>query len=228
MPVSINAIKCPECGASLEIEEGRSELFCSYCGTKILIKDENEYTYRYIDEAGIRRSDNDTRVRMRELDIEDRKLSVNSGLSHTLFVIWLVISLVIILVILFEWVVLDDFINAFFMLFYLAAPIIGGGAFLVFKVVPDKEHEKALKRSGAIKFPKNVMPFEDKNYESVRSVLSGAGFCNIKCVNMHDLTLGLLKKPGMIESVTIDGENEIEEGHYYMPDVPITITYHGK
>lgn len=35
-------IKCPECGAMLNIEEGRRQCFCSYCGTKIMIPDSSE------------------------------------------------------------------------------------------------------------------------------------------------------------------------------------------
>lgn len=39
------SLKCPECGANLVIEEGRSFCFCQYCGCKIMLDDEKqEYT----------------------------------------------------------------------------------------------------------------------------------------------------------------------------------------
>lgn len=43
----INAVnlKCPSCGANLEVEHGRKECFCSYCGAKIILTDDNEKTY---------------------------------------------------------------------------------------------------------------------------------------------------------------------------------------
>ena len=53
MSVQFVSVKCPECGALLNIEEGRSQAFCSYCGTKILVHNDNEKIYRHIDEAGI-------------------------------------------------------------------------------------------------------------------------------------------------------------------------------
>ena len=44
MAVKLIYVKCPECGAALDIEEDRKEAFCSYCGTKVLLYNENEYT----------------------------------------------------------------------------------------------------------------------------------------------------------------------------------------
>ena len=44
--MKIKSLKCPECGANLEIEEGRSFCFCQYCGCKIMLDEEkHEYTY---------------------------------------------------------------------------------------------------------------------------------------------------------------------------------------
>lgn len=36
MANKIIPIKCPECDADLDIEEGRKVMFCSYCGRKIM------------------------------------------------------------------------------------------------------------------------------------------------------------------------------------------------
>lgn len=44
--MKITSVKCPECGANLKIEEGRSFCFCQYCGCKIMLDEEkNEFTY---------------------------------------------------------------------------------------------------------------------------------------------------------------------------------------
>ncbi len=34
------AAKCPNCGANIELDKNRDVLYCSYCGTKIIVKDE--------------------------------------------------------------------------------------------------------------------------------------------------------------------------------------------
>ena len=49
-------VKCPECGAALDVSDGRKQIFCSYCGTKILLDDgieRKEITNRYVNEAEI-------------------------------------------------------------------------------------------------------------------------------------------------------------------------------
>lgn len=37
-------LTCPKCGAQLDVKEGTKSCYCTYCGTKILINDENVKT----------------------------------------------------------------------------------------------------------------------------------------------------------------------------------------
>ncbi len=229
MAISVKSIRCPECGANLEVESNRDSLFCSYCGTKIIVTNENEYIYRHIDEAGIRKAETDRIVRMRELDIAE-----GDNLTHKILtIVWLVVSLILITI----GVIIclsegnDDmpgWAGGFLFLFYVCAPVIGGGAYIVFNVLPGKQAERIVIKNGGVRFPKHLEPFSDKNYEYVATSLKEAGFYNVSCINLHDLTLGLLQKPGKIDNISIDGERIISGGKYYMPDVNITITYHGR
>ncbi len=60
--------RCPHCGAELSIDPGRQQAFCQYCGTKLLIEDENTHTininYRNVDEARLKEAE----VRLKELE----------------------------------------------------------------------------------------------------------------------------------------------------------------
>ena len=228
MAIKLNSVKCPECGATLPIEEGRTQVFCSYCGTKVIVTNENEHIYRHIDEAGIKQAETNRMVRMRELDIEEQRAAQGNSLKKVLTIIWLALSLIVLVICIVKIAVQDDFTTGFLMLFYLGGPVIGGGAYLIFKLIPEKETDKALMSSGGIRLPKDIFPYSDKYYEAVQASLQNAGFNNITCINMHDLTLGLLQKPGKVESITVNGEKVMNGGRVYMPSVPITITYHGK
>lgn len=228
MAVKFISIKCPECGAALDVEEGRQQIFCSYCGSKVLMQNENEYIYRHIDEAGIKQAETDRMIRMRQLDIEEKAAVQGSGIKKILACVWLVLSLIIIAICIFKIAIQDDFTTGFLMLFYIGGPIVGGGAYLIFKLLPEKETDKVLLSSGGIRLPKNIFPYSDKNFEEVRAALFSAGFQNVTCVNMHDLTFGLLQKPGKVESISINAEKVMTGGKVYMPNVAITITYHGK
>ncbi len=64
-------LKCPECRANLEIEEGYAHCYCKYCGNKIILDDDKaewtytknininkttSHTYRHIDDADVIRA----------------------------------------------------------------------------------------------------------------------------------------------------------------------------
>lgn len=72
MAVKFTAVKCPSCGANLPIEEGRTQMFCSYCGSSIIMTNENEHIYRHVDEAGIKQAETERIIRIKELELEER------------------------------------------------------------------------------------------------------------------------------------------------------------
>ena len=45
--VKIISVKCPECNASISIEDNRKECFCQYCGT--IVNDIINFTQSYIE-----------------------------------------------------------------------------------------------------------------------------------------------------------------------------------
>ena len=64
--IKMVSLKCPECNANLELEEGRKQCFCQYCGTKIMLDDGScTYTHVYID-----------KTREKELELEAKKLGM--------------------------------------------------------------------------------------------------------------------------------------------------------
>lgn len=75
--MKINELRCPNCNAVLS---GDSDVqFCSFCGTKIHIDDESQkvnidynHTNRIIDEAQIAETNSKERIRLREIELEER------------------------------------------------------------------------------------------------------------------------------------------------------------
>lgn len=52
MAVSLVSVKCPECGATLEVDRNRKECFCTYCGNKMIIDDGSRtFTHVYVDQT---------------------------------------------------------------------------------------------------------------------------------------------------------------------------------
>lgn len=221
---------CPNCNASLTIDDQDREFaFCQYCGAKIML-DDYRSTQRIVDEAKMRQVEADREIRLRELKIKEAQMHQRNQLRKILTYIWIGSIFAVALLCLIVWGIggEDGGLYAFGCLFYIGGPIVGGGAYLIFKVIPEKEDEKELVQNGGIKFPRNLGELSEQNYVTIQQKLLSAGFRNVTCINMHDVTLGLLQKPGMVESITVNGENVVSGGKIYMPDVPIVITYHGK
>lgn len=70
MAVKIIALKCPQCGADLEIAQGKEVIYCTYCGTKIVLDNENERTYRYVDDADIERAETERMIQQHQIEME--------------------------------------------------------------------------------------------------------------------------------------------------------------
>lgn len=226
MAISLTSVKCPECGAQLSIEENRKQAFCSYCGSKIIVSNENEYVYRHVDEEGIKRAETEQMVRMKELEIAE-KSSLNKKI---LTIFWLIVSVILLTIGIimitgvFGMVAADIGI----LIILLAIGAVTGGYYLIFRVIPNNESDKATLKNGGIRFPRKLEPFDEKNYELLKDAIQTAGFQKVVCVNLHDLKIGLLKRAGTVESVFVNGEEITTGGKIYMPDASIRITYHGK
>lgn len=76
MAIKFNSVKCPDCGATLPIEEGRNQMFCSYCGSSIIVTNENEYIYRNIDEAKLKQAEAEIKKAEAEKEIKLKKLEI--------------------------------------------------------------------------------------------------------------------------------------------------------
>ncbi len=50
------AMKCPECGASVNADLDKETAYCEFCGARLFLQNENEYTIHNVDEAEVMRA----------------------------------------------------------------------------------------------------------------------------------------------------------------------------
>ena len=230
MGYKLISVKCPDCGRTLPVEEDRTQAFCSYCGAKILISNENEYVIRQVDEAGVRKAETERLIRLKELELQEKRETHTHRLRRVLTAVWLTVSAILLVIIIAKIAgSRDGLTSGILMLFCIGAPVIGGGAWLIFKLLPEKENERMIENRGGIRFPKGLTPFTDKKYFAVEATLRSAGFTSISCVNLHDLNMfSALISGDKVSQVSVNGKQITDGGKIYMPDANIVITYHGR
>ena len=221
---TILKLECPYCGAPLEYEEGREQMFCQYCGKKILLVDENTYninhTVRHIDEAEIKNAEVRQSVELKKMEmIEERhRAKEKAKKTKVLLTVVLVIFTVVFIGVGFGresfGMLMPGLVCCYVLMFMWANS--------------NEEDDNYDYDLGMIKIPQSVSNYENKNYENIKSQFKSAGFKNIDCVPLHDLTFGLLTKPGTVESITINGQPISSYKKKYMPDAAVVISYHSK
>lgn len=72
---------------------------------------------------------------------------------------------------------------------------------------------------------KSASSYTYENYEDVQKELSELGFTNISTEVLYDIEIGITEE-GEVESVSIEGNKEFEEGDIFKKDSAVVITYH--
>lgn len=219
-------LTCPKCGANLSVEAGRDILFCEYCGAKILLNDENTYTIRNVDEAKIKQAETDRIVRIKQMEIAEKKAEAAQKNLKLKIKISLILAVVGILMMVIGYMLggaTGNSDSGFYMLSMVGFfPLMGAAYIWLSSKNKDEEDDLGDK----VKAPSAVTDFQKKNYTAIESIFKSAGFKNIQCVPLNDLTMGVLKKPGMVESITINGHKITSGGRKFSPDATVVISYH--
>lgn len=68
----IVSLKCPGCGAVLS-DENSDVMFCKFCGSKLIIDNDNEYIYKNINVADVKRAETEQLVKLKELEMREKE-----------------------------------------------------------------------------------------------------------------------------------------------------------
>lgn len=227
MSVRLISVKCPECGATLNVEENREQAFCSYCGTKVLLHNENEHIFRHIDEAGVKQAETDLIVRMKQMEFAEKKRADAEKTKKLKIIISLIMASVGILMMVIGYMggyASGDPDSGLYMLSLVGMfPLMGAGYIWLFSKNDDEDDWNF---GDKVIVPSSINNYENKNYSAIEEMFGNAGFTNVRCIALNDLTLGVLKKPGMVESITINGHAVTSGGKKYSKDAAVVISYH--
>ncbi len=206
----MNTIKCPECNAFLPIEEGRSHIYCSYCGASIILTNENEHIIRTIDEAGLKDAETRRMVETKRMEMREK----NRASARRVLTLKIIVSIVLGIVGLAG---------------IAASSFVGLGALLILAYIwmlSDHDDNYVDDTGERVRLPGNVSEAEGKHFAVVRDMFISAGFQNVNCIPLGDLKIGIMNKPGTVDSITINGKELPSFRKKYPPNVSVVITYH--
>lgn len=235
----MRAFICPQCGAQLSLHDMEREFaFCEYCGQRIDLADHRTvHTEHYVDEAKLKEAE----AHIREIELKEAKFE--QALREKRAVAKK------------EKLKQERLLekarkrrNIFIGFCVVCAPMMfsdaGGEGLLIliiagivlFRTLPARDARMELIAEGGCELPHSIRHLENKTHTEIAAALRRAGFTDIKTVNLHDIKIGWLTKPGKIESIQIEGQDIVAEEQVikdayqmiYEPNVSIVITYHGK
>lgn len=216
MAIQIVSVKCPDCGATLEIEGGREFAYCSYCGSKVMMKNDNEYVYRNIDEARIKEAEAEKEIRLKELEFEEKEALRERKMTQYAYGVALGVFLIGVIMCLF-----GSLYGALVCMF----------GFLIAEFTYIKGMAKKKRRyvgPDSVLIDSALSSSMGQYYENVATKFRRAGFVNVTMVPLNDLNFFTAKKNGTVQSVSIDGHESFSEGEVFPKSARVTITYHSK
>ena len=269
-----NAYVCPFCGATATGPDEEDRLYCESCGRVFPLEDGTarisiryRETTHYIDEASVRRAEND-RLRI-ENDQHEKQQRYQDRKRLFKIIPGLVVLLAIIGLIAFLGIkpkgnelrvpssessfygdnyqtVFRQFADAGFTdietiplddLLYGTAHDVGAvtqvtidGKTGFSRIANFNKDAKVVITYHAIgtrtKAPINAEDFKGKDYKVAVSEMTDAGFTDVETLPLYDLTIGLFKREGEVEEVSINGNSAFLLGEIYNRDDKVIITYH--
>lgn len=109
--VKMIALKCPECGSKLQIEDGHKECFCQYCGHKILLDDgsvgvnmnvNTTHTYHKVDDARLKEAEVDKLIRIKELEMKEAEFRKNEQIRDIKIKCTIILGIIAVISMIFQ------------------------------------------------------------------------------------------------------------------------------
>ena len=218
MAIKMISVRCPDCGAALDVEEGRTQLFCSYCGAKVIIQNDNEFIYRTVDDAGVKQAETQRMVMLKQLEMEEKAKQDKKEYIR----IWLGATVILFLVGIIG-IMREEYYGYLCILLDMSVGMMG-----VFFIDGNKKKTPVIVNDNQLVISNAMTQCRNKDYRAAVALFRAAGFTNISEVPLKDLTFLSRKDNGKVADIAINGSTEFEENDVVLKTARITITYHSK
>lgn len=178
MAISVKTYKCPSCGANVDVKDNEKEGYCSYCGSKIKVQNDNEIIINHVDEAEIKRIEAEKEIKMHQYESFEKSKNEIKSTRKVMLVIGIITILISAALLSIGYTKLEDG-GIPFLIFGLL--LLYGGFFIIFERdnVERKEREEREERAniqrGMIRFNFEETNLKYKTLDEVKSSLKKNG-----------------------------------------------------
>lgn len=230
MAMELVSFKCPWCGAALDIEAESELAVCPYCRTEFLVCEGEDSTENETEVTRLKQAETDRMVRLKQLEmIEKRRAEkqkakeAKAKMAKKAIIIGIPMTVIGFLL---GGMSGDGDSPLYFVAGFGFLAVLFGFTELF---APQKDNDDDLDFGDKVRIPESIYEYPSKDYGVVQGILLSAGFTNIRCVPLNDLSFLRLKTPGTVKSVTVNGEDAeeaVSRKKKYPKDAVIVISYH--
>ena len=186
MAIKLITVRCPQCGSMLNVDKDRKMFYCSYCGAKVILEDDHEYTYRTIDEAKIKQAETDQMVELKKMEMIEKKQAAREKSKKQRIKIALCLAAAGSICLVLGFLLGDASGNpdsGLYMISFVGFFLLLGAVYTAF--CSDDSNDDDLDLGDTIKVPSGADDCEGKNYQAIETLFKSAGFSNIACVPLN-------------------------------------------
>lgn len=193
---TVYSMTCPHCGATIDVDADVETTYCNYCGNKIYIDDNAKKINKNINYHKTYVDE----AKIKKIESKERIRLEELAYKER-----------------------EDRRNN--KVFFICI----GFLFLIMIVcfgLAEGSEQKNKPKEDEIEVPFSAEELEGKNYEVVISDLENAGFTNVKEKQIKDIVVGLVKKDGEVEQVSVNGDSDFTSGTIFPDDAKVVVVYH--
>lgn len=193
---TVYSMTCPHCGATIDVDADVETTYCNYCGNKIYIDDNAKKINKNINYHKTYTDEAKIKETESKERIKIKKMEYKERQERR-----------------------EDKNDLIYM-------IVGFAILFIMCAVVWITEQPAKPKEDEVKVPFSAEELEGKNYEVVISDLENAGFTNVKEKQIKDIVVGLVKKDGEVEQVSVNGDSDFTSGTIFPDDAKVVVVYH--